>query len=350
MRVNDVKFVDGKDDISIVFERRTMRFPKDFCSDAFRLAEAVEEKCPLLRGMVPLPNIKGDTVLGAPSMNWKFKEMWDKGSAMKTKHVWGGDFQTYAVDHTDGESFAELNIEGEHYFNVCISIREVSAFMTKNPGFSARKCNKDCLGVPHVHAVHGYYKGAVVGHGDTLWECAPPLRLHSGWRDLSLNPRLMPAKKKALAKAKKEPGTVPKGAAIAAMKRGGGLPEGGDRTMWEGATTLENFIKDPASTWTQVLVSFSDPSSVVWAPHQDAIKSGKFPKHSKMANYMFVNKVVPLLREEGSPLKTVLDTIWKLDVGKDRLLTCLLIRKLIEMGYEIFSFKNNQIEWVKMSD
>lgn len=356
LSANGMELIDGPSSMVIRTIHGVIDIPKDYLSDALRLQEALVEKCPVLADMLVLPKISGNEIFDRPNICWAFKRLWDARDVQDTYQIWGGDFQTYAEDHLDDkEEFVELDIDvEEHYYNVCLSNRDVGAFMEKNPEFEIRECDKACMKRAHKHAIHSFYKGGALECGTiAVWECAPPLRLHPLWDKLSImvDNYVHECSSQEPKKDKKDK------AAKNASKKSRSVDDdiftgyGITFSKWEGAQTFNVFRKDPESTWTKVTEYFKDPKTARWASSLLAAKSKSHQKRLKVEwNILFFSKIVPLLKGEGSPMRTVMDAIWNSDQTNGKILSCYLMRRLMEGGFQVFSYERDQVEWVAMCE
>lgn len=349
---NGMKLIDGDTIVKIETVHGSINLPKDNLSDALRLQEAVEDKCVGGKGMIAVPSIKKDKVLGDPKLKWVFKGLWDDREILDTLAVWGGDFQTHAEDHLNvDDEFVEVNLSAtEFYYNVCLSTRDANAFKEKNPSFTMVVCEEACMKKPHKHAVCGRYRGSTVGE----YRCAPPLYLHPVWGMIkSLDPQSVkqgsaehgPLKntRKSAAHFYKNRKNLDDKSAIDVIGR--------KPVRWEGAEKLAKFIANPASTWSQVLDVFSDPKTAKWASSSLIAKSKSHQKKLKLGwSLKFFREVVPLLKGDGSPLRTVLDTIWRLDEREDKLVACYFTRRLVEGNFGVRSCQRLEVDWVFKSD
>lgn len=341
---NGIKLVDSNV-LLINTPRGQVNVPKDFISDAFRVVEAVEEKCPLVKGMVSLPKMRGDTVLNSLESNWIFKDLWDRRTIRDTVALWDGDFLTYADDHLDLDGdFKEINIEPiEHYHNICLTIAEAELFIQSNPAFTVVGCEKSCMQETHVHAVHGRYNGAeLVRNGETVWCCAPPLRLHPIWEKVFIKIPTIPSDV--------APGVphlskyfVHAGDCARATCSGNDIVPG----TWEGAQVLKKFVENPATTWSQVLVAFNDPVMASWASPSGCHKLTCWDYSSVDIVY---NRIIEMLKK-GAQLAKVLEIIWGADkLQDDKLVQRDLMKRLMDRGFEIYPFRKNNEEWVTICD
>jgi hypothetical protein len=168
-----------------------LAIPKDHCSDHYRFDEALQEKIAEVCGDDPifgvLPVPLGSRRPGSNPHQWmRFHEEWQKREVMRTTKLWGDCFQSMPWIHKQRGAFVELDISGEHYYNVVVFPNDIDNFKAKNPEFVMRQCRLQCFTSArgetvkgrHVHFVHGAYKGSWVAGID----CAPPFRLAKFWR------------------------------------------------------------------------------------------------------------------------------------------------------------------------
>jgi hypothetical protein len=188
--VDDGKYTVVKFSPKGNYLHKVLKFPKDGHTDALRFTEALQEKIPLVDGCYPIkvlpPPLEGKVGSATPAMNSKFYKGWEHRDAALTCFRWDGAFTTLPYLYRQDGVYQEVDLSGEHYYNILMTRPQKEEFEKVNPEFFFEECPGTCAtkrGYPHFHAIHGFYVGSDVGDVG----CAPPWRLCDAWKWLKLS-------------------------------------------------------------------------------------------------------------------------------------------------------------------
>lgn len=257
----------------------------------------------------------------SPADEWGFKEVWDARTSTHTGRIWGGSFQTKAIDYDDDETgYDVLDLRpAPHYYNVLLTPREMREFSTVNPGLSYIACEGPCMTKMHYHGVHGFYKGAFVGGVP----CAPPLDLIPAWNRLQrFNPMPvaeMPVDATMATLTASEHETPTPGPSI----------EQAPQPFGDGALVLAETINQ-RRPWSAILEIYRQPITARWAS-LDGITASKTARQKiqKEWNTTYMEKLMPLLRGEGTPVVEVIQCAWDLDPYPGKNMASYMLRRMV---------------------
>lgn len=320
-KVNNLSLKDGQKCLEIETPHGKIEVPKDGYSDGYRLQEAVVSKTVGGKGMIYLPAIDGVMVGSTPAEKWGFKEAWDARTSSTSTAIWGGSFQTKAIDYDDDDDYSELNLtQDPHYYNVLLTNREKRDFSAVNPSLNYIECTGDCLPKKHYHGVHGLYRGAVVNGT----QCAPPFELLPIWNKLQ---RFDP-ESAALVETAVKTAAVTLTPLVSAPASSDPPKSTVPKPSGEGAQALAEIISQ-TRPWAAILETYRNPKTAKWASTDGftTSKSGQ-NKIKQKWNAIYSEQMLPLFEGEGTPVVTAMQRAWDLDTHENKALANYIVRRM----------------------
>lgn len=307
---------------------KKIRVPKDGVTDNWRLQEAVEAKTCGGKGLVTIPDLVQEDI--KPVDYWTIKKAWDKsltGEPTISNKIWGGAFESRAMDYDDDEEYQKLDLDkAPYYYNILMTTREKRDFEKVNPRLFYQPCEGKCLPKKHYHAVRGLFKGACLG-GTLDRQCPPPLTLLDSWNYLADFDPAVAGEGDAPAKPKvpSATSTGPTTDAESSRPQTTTAPTSG----MAGSNILRGLIEGTTPSWMEIEEMYRTPAAAKWASTETFASSGAGQRKLKQKwNAAFTEKIMPLVQGEGTPVVDVLRKAWDIDQDARKVLANYFVRRL----------------------